>query len=84
MSDDMRHGYVAEPSIGHEMGVMFGFIGAMVLSMILYGVAWQMGNKRSARKEAERIDALRASGWLKEKEDRAGHHTEKKEEVTLQ
>lgn len=35
--------------------------------MILYGLAWQVGNKRSARKEVERIEALRVSGWLKEK-----------------
>lgn len=35
--------------------------------MLLYGLAWQQGNKRSAIKEQERIAALRASGWLKEK-----------------
>ena len=39
----------------------------MAISMALYGLAWQMGNKRSSRKERERIEALRASGWLKEK-----------------
>ncbi|GAB7345670.1 hypothetical protein MBLNU457_3954t1 [Dothideomycetes sp. NU457] len=59
--------YVPPPSVGHELGVMFGFIGAMLVSMGLYAIAWQLGNKRSARKEAERIEALKASGWLKEK-----------------
>lgn len=39
----------------------------MIVSMGLYGIAWSMGNKRSARKEAERIENLKASGWLKEK-----------------
>lgn len=41
--------------------------GAMLLSMITYAFVWQAGNKRSARKEEERISALKASGWLKEK-----------------
>ena len=57
----------------------------MILSMILYGVAWQIGNKRSARKEAERVEALRASGWLKEKEERsaAEERVEKAEPTTI-
>lgn len=82
--------------LGHEMGIMFGFIGKssafpsplppslllppplsrahiltlivlMLISMALYGVAWQIGNKRSTRIEIERVEALRASGWLDEK-----------------
>ncbi|KAK8220024.1 hypothetical protein M8818_000440 [Zalaria obscura] len=60
--------YVPPPSIGHEIGIMFGFLAAMALAMTLYGIAWNIGNKRSARKEAERIEALKASGWLKEKQ----------------
>jgi len=32
--------------------------------MIAYGFIWQIGNKRSRNKEAERIEALRASGLL--------------------
>ncbi|GAM88965.1 hypothetical protein ANO11243_069990 [Dothideomycetidae sp. 11243] len=63
-------GYVPPPSTGHEIGVMFGWMGAMAVSMVLYGVAWNMGNKRSRQKEIERVEALRASGWLKEKEER--------------
>ena len=57
----------------------------MILSMVLYGVAWQIGNKRSARKEAERVEALRASGWLKEKEERnaAEERVEKAEPTTI-
>lgn len=39
----------------------------MLVSTALYVVAWQRGNRRSARKEAERIEALKVSGWLKEK-----------------
>ena len=58
--------YIPPPSIGHEMGIMFGFIAIMLLSMLAYGFAWQIGNKRSAKKEAERIQMLRQSGVLKE------------------
>ncbi|KAF1990023.1 hypothetical protein K402DRAFT_390346 [Aulographum hederae CBS 113979] len=62
-----KPGYVPPPSIGHEIGVMFGFIAAMLLSMVLYGVWWQYGNKRSLRKENERIAALRERGLIGEK-----------------
>ena len=41
----------------------------MALSMGLYVVVWKAGNKRGARKEQERIEALRASGFLKEKQE---------------
>ena len=41
----------------------------MALTMASYVFAWRIGNKRGQRKEAERIEALRASGWLKEKQD---------------
>ena len=40
----------------------------MAISMGAYVVAWQYGNKRGQRKEAERVEALRASGWLNEKQ----------------
>jgi len=59
--------HVPPPSLGHEFGIMFGFLAIMAISMALYGIAWQVGNKRSTRKEQERIEALKASGWLKEK-----------------
>jgi hypothetical protein len=41
----------------------------MAVSMGLYVIAWQYGNKRGQRKEQERVQALRESGWLKEKQD---------------
>lgn len=71
---------VAPPSIGHELGIMFAFVGPsplcvsstiisaylkvvlMILSMALYFVIWQLGEKRSAKKERERRDALSARG----------------------
>jgi len=66
-SQQSKKPYIPPPSVGHEIGVIFGFIAFMLLCMIAYGFIWQIGNKRSQRKEAERIEALRASGLLREK-----------------
>ena len=41
----------------------------MALSMAAYVVVWRLGNKRGQRKEAERIEMLRASGYLNEKSE---------------
>lgn len=41
----------------------------MALSLGLYLVGWQHGNIRGQRKEAERIEALRASGFLRQREE---------------
>lgn len=38
----------------------------MAVCMGTYGVAWQVGNRRSLRKEQDRIAALRSSGHLKD------------------
>jgi len=66
-SQQPKKPYVPPPSIGHEIGVIFGFIAFMLLCMITYGFVWQVGNKRSQLKEAKRIEALRASGLLGKK-----------------
>ncbi|KAL1302379.1 hypothetical protein AAFC00_002782 [Neodothiora populina] len=71
--------YMPPPSIGHEMGIMWGFIATMLLTTLLYGLAWQIGNKRSARIEAERVAALKASGWLDEKHIYSGESAEERE-----
>ncbi|KAF2466160.1 uncharacterized protein BDR25DRAFT_306329 [Lindgomyces ingoldianus] len=65
MAKEPLTSYVAPPSTGHEIGVIFGFIGFMVLCMITYGFVWQIGNKRSQKKEADRIAKLRASGLMR-------------------
>jgi len=54
-----KHGYVAPPSIGHELGVMFGFMAIFLVVIITYWVIWQFSNKRSLKKERERIAAVR-------------------------
>lgn len=91
-AEDKRLCYVPMPSLGHELGILFGFIGTcsmvdnlggprlslcrssradnvtalMLVCMLAYGFAWQIGNRRSLRKEEERIAALRASGHLRD------------------
>lgn len=41
----------------------------MALSLGLYLVGWQHGNIRGQRKEAERIEPLRSSGFLRQREE---------------
>ena len=41
----------------------------MIVAMALYLLFWEHGNVRGQRKEAERIEALRASGWLRERQE---------------
>lgn len=55
--------YTPPPSLGHELGVLFGFAGAMVLAMSAYLVVWQLGQRRSARKEAARRQELDQRGF---------------------
>ncbi|OJD29755.1 uncharacterized protein BKCO1_7300020 [Diplodia corticola] len=70
-ADDKRVCYVPMPSLGHELGIIFGFLALMLICMCAYGFAWQIGNRRSLRKEEERIAALRASGHLKDEKSSA-------------
>lgn len=56
----------------------------MALSMACYVIAWQYGNRVGQKREAERIDALKASGWLKEKQEPAEERQEDKNEISLE
>lgn len=53
-------------------------VGAMALTLAIYVVGWQYGNRVGVRRERERIENLRASGWLKEKQD---VETDRREDV---
>ena len=53
--------------------------GLMAVSLGLYLVGWQHGNIRGQRKEAERIEALRASGFLRQREEETRGEEEKTE-----
>ncbi|KAI9755093.1 MAG: hypothetical protein M4579_004432 [Chaenotheca gracillima] len=49
-------------STGHEIGVLFGFVAAIIVCGLAYWVVWVMANKRSARKEIDRRAALTEQG----------------------
>jgi len=67
--------YVPPPSVGHEIGVMFGFIGVFIVAMVVYGVLFQMYNKRGQKKEIERVRLVRSkeAGYMDEK-NQAGNN----------
>ncbi|KAF2453245.1 hypothetical protein BDY21DRAFT_375040 [Lineolata rhizophorae] len=52
-------GYVPIPSVGHELGVMFGFVGVFVVATIIYGFVWTAVNKRGLCREEERVAGMR-------------------------
>lgn len=58
--------YIPAPSTGHEIGVMFGGIGTMLLGMLLFWSWWQIKLKRDEKKERARVEDLRQRGLLKE------------------
>ena len=55
----------------------------MIVSMGIYIVGWQYANKKGQKKEAERIEALRATGWLKEKQDEVDEKREDGSEIPI-
>ncbi|KAF2665211.1 hypothetical protein BT63DRAFT_429136 [Microthyrium microscopicum] len=61
--------YIPIPSVGHELGIMFGFIGLFILAFAAYAIAYKIYNKKLQKKEAERVRALKASGWSNEKKE---------------
>ncbi|KAF2011346.1 hypothetical protein BU24DRAFT_466062 [Aaosphaeria arxii CBS 175.79] len=64
--------YHPPPSVGHEVGVIFGFIGFMLLCITLYGLGWQVANRRSQANERARIERLRSSGLLEHAGEKDG------------
>jgi len=55
------------PSLAHELGVMFGFIAACLITMGVYFVLWQRAQRSEATKDQVRRDSLRARGFHHEK-----------------
>jgi hypothetical protein len=54
-----KPGYVPPPSTGHELGIMFGFIGLMLVVLVSYAVLFGMQNKRALAREEERVRTIR-------------------------
>ncbi|OJD21983.1 hypothetical protein ACJ73_06675 [Blastomyces percursus] len=60
--------YTPVPSIGAELGIMFGFILLSITTMLLYWYFWQAAQKRNAAIEAARREALTAQERLRQSE----------------
>ncbi|KAL1969714.1 hypothetical protein VTN77DRAFT_8267 [Rasamsonia byssochlamydoides] len=63
--------YTPMPSLGQELGIMFGFLAACVLTVGVYYVVWQAAQRRAAIKDEARRAELRARGFHNE---RGGYH----------
>lgn len=50
-------------SIGHELGILFGFAAIMLLATGIFAFVWVKKNKRQARLESERQAELREKGF---------------------
>lgn len=50
-------------SLGREFGILFGFLGACLVTMVLYAVVWQAIQRRDTHKERIRRKELRARGY---------------------
>ncbi|KAI9678542.1 MAG: hypothetical protein M1817_005599 [Caeruleum heppii] len=49
-------------STAHELGVLFGFVAAMIVSMAAYAIGWQLVQKRIEKQDAMRRQALSEKG----------------------
>ncbi|RDL35996.1 uncharacterized protein BP5553_06608 [Venustampulla echinocandica] len=49
--------------LNHEFGVLFGFVGAMIVSLGVFATAMYFKNKRDANRERERKIALHEKGF---------------------
>ncbi|KAH8696678.1 hypothetical protein BGW36DRAFT_408487 [Talaromyces proteolyticus] len=63
--------YTPMPSLGHELGIMFGFLAACVLTVGVYYIFWQASQQRAAARDDARRKDLRARGFHHE---RGGYH----------
>lgn len=50
--------------LGHELGVLFGFVGALVISLTVFATWMHLKNKRSARREKQRQIELKEKGYV--------------------
>ncbi|MCJ1426743.1 hypothetical protein MMC29_004646 [Sticta canariensis] len=59
--------YHPAPSVGHELGIMFGFMAIFVISMGVYLFLWKLGNRRNEAYEIARREKLAQRGFGDEK-----------------
>ncbi|CRG83712.1 hypothetical protein PISL3812_01067 [Talaromyces islandicus] len=63
--------YTPMVSLRHELGIMFGFAAACILTVGVYYVFWQSSQRRAAARDDARSKDLRARGFHHE---RGGYH----------
>ncbi|EER42003.1 predicted protein [Histoplasma capsulatum H143] len=56
------------PSMGQELGIMFGFIFLSIVTMLVYWYFWQAAQRRNAAIEIARREALTAQERLRRSE----------------
>ncbi|KAI9760822.1 MAG: hypothetical protein M4579_001452 [Chaenotheca gracillima] len=65
--------YIKPSSIGHELAILFGFLGANVVGHLLFWLWWTSRNRKEASIERRRLDELlaasRRSGRVMESPD---------------
>ncbi|KAF2739565.1 hypothetical protein EJ04DRAFT_559903 [Polyplosphaeria fusca] len=59
--------YHPPPSVGHEIGVMFGGFGAMILGALLFYLWWRVMLARDLKREEDRVISLKRRGLFDEK-----------------
>ncbi|KAF2269125.1 hypothetical protein CC78DRAFT_303799 [Lojkania enalia] len=58
--------YHPPPSVGHEIGVMFGGFGAMLVGAILFYLWWRVKLAKDIKTEEERVNGLKTRGLFSE------------------
>lgn len=46
-----------------QLGILFGFVGLLIVFLIGFGIVWRMRNKREAKREAERKERIIEMGF---------------------
>lgn len=46
-----------------QLGILFGFVGLLILFFIGFGIIWRMRNKREAKRELERKERIIEMGF---------------------
>ncbi|KAJ5811591.1 hypothetical protein N7474_007892 [Penicillium riverlandense] len=54
--------YTPMPSLGHELGIMFGFMGACAFTMVAYTLFWRAAQRRAKDEDLARRKAFHTRG----------------------
>ncbi|KAI9930386.1 hypothetical protein ASPWEDRAFT_39245 [Aspergillus wentii DTO 134E9] len=65
--------YTPMSSLGHELGVMFGFMAACFVIMAVYTFIWRAAQRRNAEKDLARRKNLQAKGVMRHRDGNRVH-----------